>query len=456
MKGAAGRFRSLIFAFICLLASCETDTEVGVEVRPSDDAMAVKTRVFPVETSLLTVDSIYARSSDLLLGSYSDPLFGTVKADFLAELRYVADTFPAGSTPDSLVFVLFYHDFYGDSLAVQEMSAFTLDKALDFSTDYYSNILPSDFTSCANLFARKAYVPYDLTVPASDRVSSYVDRVRVRMPDDMMRTLFSDKSLTESQEAFRGFLNGLYVTNTYGEDCLLQVDSINLELSYHITVTSGTEVTTVNSYHLYAANREATEVLRVEWPLGDRPTAATVSADYADSVTFISSPAGLFTRVRLPFDSIYREVYLNERASDPDYALNVNHAAMVVETADVGYEGKLEPPAALLMIRPSDMEAFFTQSLYPVSGIPTVLGVYDSSKGGYTFGNMGAFVQSVLQSGEQAFSEVSEFVLVPVSGATSVSSSGSTIRHLLKPSGVALRSGANRSPMRISVTYTRL
>ena len=143
------RFLFPAIAVLSLLISCESASEVGVEVRPASDALAVKTCCFPVETSLVVVDSIYARGRELMLGVYADPLFGTVKADFLAELHYIADSFPANSVGDSLVFVIFYREFYGDSLSVQEMSAYPLDAALNFSTNYYSNIRPSDFTDCS-------------------------------------------------------------------------------------------------------------------------------------------------------------------------------------------------------------------------------------------------------------------------------------------------------------------
>ena len=451
------RFLLPAVSVLLLLISCESSSEVGVEVRPASDALAVKTCCFPVETSLVTVDSIYGRGRDLMFGVYSDPLFGTVKADFLAELHYIADTFPANSVGDSLVFVLFYREFFGDSLSVQEMSAYQLDAALDFSTDYYSNIRPADFTDCSRLFARTSYVPYDLTVPDDTRSSSYVNQIRVRMPDEMMRTLMSDPSLAGSQEAFRDFLNGLYVTNSYGDGCMVMTDSVNLELTFHVNLEVDTGVVRIPSTRIYGANLEATEVQHISYPLNDRPTAAGMAARYAESITLVSSPAGLFTRIKLPLDSIYRKVWTDEQAEDPAYILNINHAALVVETADLEeYSGRLDPPAALLMIREEDMPRYFVQSLYPVAGIPTVMGVYNAAQRRYVFGKMGAYLQSVLKSGQSAFDAASEFVLVPVSGATDVNAAGNTIRHLLRPSGGILRSGTNASPMRVSITYTHL
>ena len=443
---------SLLFG----LVACESATQVGVEVRPDQDVMAVKTCSFPVETSLVVVDSIYGRSQQLLLGRYTDPLFGTLQADFMVELRYLADTFPANTVGDSLVFVIFYRDYFGDSLSVQEMSAYKLNVPLNFSTDYYSNTQPFEFTDCSELFARTAYVPYNLTVSDSERASGYVNQLRVRMPDAMMQTLITDHSLTTSQNAFCNFLNGLYVTNTYGEGCVLITDSVNLELSFHVKRATDTDSVTYRAKRIYAANLESTEVLHIAYPNNDRPTREMLSSQYGDSVTLVSSPAGLYTKVRIPFDSIYRKVYLDEASEDPSYSLQINHAAMVVEIADIGYDGSLTPPEALMLIREEDMTAFFTQSLYPAPGIPTILGMYDEQEKGYLFGNMGAYVQSVLKSGGAALETASEFVLVPVSGATDVYSLGNTIRPLLKPSGGILRSGSNASPMRISVTYTHL
>ena len=51
------------------------------------------------------------------------------------------------------------------------------------------------------------------------------------------------------------------------------------------------------------------------------------------------------------------------------------------------------PPAVLILIREADIEAFFTQSLYPAPNISTVLSIYDNEDDTYKFDNFGDYLQ---------------------------------------------------------------
>ncbi|MBO4370404.1 MAG: DUF4270 family protein [Paludibacteraceae bacterium] len=424
-------------------------------MKPSSDDMSVVCDSFHVTVSSVSVDSVFSVTDKLVLGLHDDPIFGSLQVDFLAEMRYVNSAFPDGAVADSLTLVLYYKNFFGDSTAVQELTVYQLTSPLVYNGDYYSNIDPTDYCDKSVVLGRKAYTPYDRTVSSSDAAKYGCNVIRVPMPESLMQELFNSTQAQQSQQGFLDLFPGVYVTNQYGGRCVIAVDSVNLELDYHYNYTYEGDEKVVQGVRLYAANREATQVVHVGHDETAGVTPEMLQTVYADSVVLISSPAGYFPMIEFPFDRIYQRVCLDhfDRTGGD---LNINHASLVVEVADLGYDGDYEVPQQLMLIEEENLDAFFHQSSYP-SAYPNVLGIYSSSDKTYTFNNMGSYIESVLEKAAPDFSQIGRFVLVPVTGASDVLGSGCVIRHAYTPSGAFFRSGTNRvSPMRLIVTFTNL
>ncbi|NCC99639.1 MAG: DUF4270 domain-containing protein [Bacteroidia bacterium] len=444
------KFLSILFCSI-ILTACQDVSDIGVVIRPSTDALAVISDSFHVETSTIPAGSIYSESDKLVLGNYIDEVYGSFKIDFLSEFRYLKDyEFEENSSSDSLYLVMYYKTFFGDSSAVQEMSVYQLDKqALNFSNNYYSDIQVEDFCSFNTLLGKTIYTAYDRTISETTRSESdYCNTVKVKMPDSMKDRLMTDKNILKSQDDFLEFFKGVYVKNTYGSQTVLQIDSVNLELSYRYIPDTSKPDSLIYKTIVFPANKETSEVIhmdQVKLPdLSEKP----------DSIEFLTTPNGAFIKVKLPLDRIYKRIVEDH----PSNMININNATLVVESASMSdYTGRLEPPLILILIREADVEAFFTQSLYPAPNIPTVLSIYDAEDDTYIFDNFGDYLQTILESGPLSFAEVGDFVLIPISGATDIAGTSATIRHLFKPRGVRVRSGSNKkSPMRLTVTYSDL
>lgn len=440
-----------ILFFSIILAACQDVSDIGVVIRPSTDSLAVISDSFYVTTSTIPAGSIYSESDKLVLGNYIDEVYGSFKIDFLSEFRYLRDyEFEDNSSSDSLYLVMYYKTFFGDSSAVQEVSVYQLDKQpLNFSTNYYSDIQVNDFCSFSTLLGKTTYTAYDRTISETTRsASGYCNTVKVKMPNDMKDRLMTDKDILRSQDAFLDFFKGVYVKNTYGSQTVLQIDSVNLELSYKYIPDTSKPDSLIYKTIIFPANKETSEVIRMDQvilpDLSEKP----------DSIEYLTTPNGAFAKVKLPLDRIYKRIVEDHTSN----MLNINHATLVVESASIpDYTGRFEPPAVLVLIREADVEAFFTQSLYPAPNISTVLSIYDYEDDTYKFDNFGDYLQTILESGPSSFAEVGDFVLIPISGATDIAGTNATIRHLFKPRGVRIRSGSNtKSPMRLTVTYSDL
>ena len=447
-----------------MFTSCEKTSDIGYIIRPDDDDIIVYTDSFHLNSRTVKAENLYSESEKLVLGSYSDNIYGPYKVDFLAEFRYVKDlTFPAGAESDSIYIVMYYRSFFGDSSAVQEASAYLLDKKpLDFSTNYTSSIDVSEFCSKNQLLGRTTYTAYDATIPAAIREKKgYCDAVRIRLSKDIATEMIAKTDIYKSQDAFLNYIKGAYVTTTYGMQTVLNIDSVNLELSYHYIPDSTKMDSLVYRRVIFPANKETTEVIRVE------------SDPYyqyykPDSVEYVSTPGGSFVEFDIPFEQIYNKLK-QTGAIFSDTVSNINHFSLIMEPAvleDADESARMTYPVSFVMIAKKDVEKFFTQSMYPAPNINTVLGVYRFNiEGRYDFGNGGVYIEEAIKAvatmsdteRKAYFDSLNPFQVIPISGNNDLMGTNAVIRHMFYPFGVRVRSGRNAvSPMRLVLTYTGL
>ena len=250
----------ILFLTSLLLIACEAN-EIGAEIQPTEDKLSVKTDSFSVSATSALITNRYSESDKLLLGNYDDPIFGSAKLDFLAEFRYLNADFPATAEAKSLQVVLYYKTFFGDSTAVQEATVYQLNNPLIFSDNYTADINLEEFCDKSTILGKKVYVAYDPTVSDSVRdESTFCNTVKIDLPISMAQTLISDRSITQSQTNFLEFIKGVYVTNEYTGQVVLDVDSVNLELSFDYVPSASKPDSTTTAVRVYPLNKETTGV----------------------------------------------------------------------------------------------------------------------------------------------------------------------------------------------------
>ena len=442
-------FLFVISCILCFCTACEP-SDIGAVLQPEEDKMVLVTDSFAIESVTCRLLNRHSESDKLELGYLVDPVYGAFKLDFLTEFRYSRDTFPASTTDAVLQLVMYYRSFYGDSLAVNEASVYALQKALDFETNYTCDVDLNEYCNRSQLLAKKAYVAYDETVSDSARNEDfYCDKVVIDLPSSYCQDLLTNRNYNQGQEAFLQFLKGVYVTTNYGTRTVLNIDSVNLELTYKYAPVAAKPDSLVQAVRIYPANRETTEVIRVSEVQEPEQVAL-------DSVNYVVSSSGYVAKLTLPLGRMQARMW---EGTPKGEKLNINHVSLVVEEAlmDDAEQSQMRPPQALLLIQEKDLDAFFTQSKYPADGINTTLGAYDAAQKHYLFNNMATYLEGILSSDTLQVDELNDFYLIPVSGATEIAGTNAVVRHLFKPYGVRLRSATNvTSPMRLSVTYTNL
>lgn len=285
------------YALIALLAitffGCDDNTAgLGLGMFPgSDQNINGKLTTFDVRTESVHAGQIYAMSNIGYVGKFTDDVFGTYQAGFLAELNCTEGmTFPGvynyekntsldsrnkatqtmvgegGDEKDkkdiefiytkddkgndilignihTIELYLWYDTYFGDSLTASRLSVYKLgDAAKELNEDnaYYTDINPEEFYNPQNLLGTKAYTAVDLSVKDSIRnLSTYVPSVHVSFKDDMAKKIGKDiitkayKSGSNfDRKALKEAFAGLYVKSDYGDGTILYIDQVQMNVVY--------------------------------------------------------------------------------------------------------------------------------------------------------------------------------------------------------------------------------
>ena len=132
---------------LILLYACQEDpSKLGLEFLQDSDMLDVElTDTVTVEAFTVEPERLITTSQlNVPLGSYVDPVFGHVKAEFLAQYAF-SDYVDFGMNPvcDSLIIELFCLGKYGNGEFASEIDVYELTSDLVDSIDYYSDFDPT-------------------------------------------------------------------------------------------------------------------------------------------------------------------------------------------------------------------------------------------------------------------------------------------------------------------------
>jgi hypothetical protein len=215
-----GLLKVLTAGIVLFIVSCEKDvSEIGLNIQPGSDQINTFCDTIPVETFTLTEEHIVSDERSLSpLGSYLDPVFGFVKADFATQLILSssnADFSGEVQTADSLVLFLNYSDYYGDTTTAHQLHVYELLTSIYKDSSYYSDLRfeASELSELASL---------SFSPTPSDSI------LAIHMPVSLMnRLLDSDASSFSSNANFIEFFKGIYVTT---EDQLMDASIVYMDL----------------------------------------------------------------------------------------------------------------------------------------------------------------------------------------------------------------------------------
>lgn len=209
---------SLLIGVLLVLAlfSCKKDPyELGIDLLPPSDTLNVLTTdTCTVFAYSVNQDSIRTDgSSYFIVGSMFDPVFGKSTAGIYTQVILGSEAPYFGDNPvlDSLVLVLVYNGYYGDTTTMQNVKVYELSEDLIIDSAYWSNHRVATYST---LLANQSFYPRPTD---SVRVSgkNMVAHLRINLNKFTNylgnKILYAPSDVLADNASFLNFFKGLYV-----------------------------------------------------------------------------------------------------------------------------------------------------------------------------------------------------------------------------------------------------
>lgn len=354
-----------------LLAACDDNTgSLGMDMLPDEDRIDLSAPAYPVELESVVAGPVAAKTSACYLGSFTDPETGlNTTIDFLAQLRCLDNfEFPKTLKEENITSAevrMFYSSFKGDSLNPSKVKVYPLTKVLDNNGAYTSDINPADYyDTTAQPYVTKTYTARDGTVDEDYRnnTDSFSPHIKVVLPE---RAYGADgvtgnygkyifklyKSHPEYFKDSYSFINnvckGFYFQFVSGQGTMLNIDHVRLTVNFKYAPDETKPDSLVTGAATFAGTDEVIQTSHIT-----HDAAAVKSfvdnANAQGNATYLSSPAGIFTAVTLPVDSLSETDSLNTARLSLTYYRNTS-----------GSRDALGPSQYVLLVRKGKETDFF-------------------------------------------------------------------------------------------------
>lgn len=478
--------KTIIYTVIAIMscitiASCDDTTDsIGNSLTDNMDMLKVTTDTFNVATRSIVADSVLSRSTTGYLGKIRDIETGNyITGDFMAQFSTLENyklpekdsivSLQDGEViADSCSIRLFYTDYYGDSLATMNITAYEMNEPMKEGVKYYSNFDPIAEGLIRNdgMKVNKTYTLTDLSISDEDRAdeSSYTPNIKINLNKP-----YTDKSgvtynnygtyimrmYYEDPDRFKNSYNfihevcpGFYfkTNDGIGSMAYITVSQLNIYFRY---LNDSTYVGTTS----FSATEEVLQTTNIS---NDKQNIADLAND--NTCTYLKTPAGIFTEITLPVDEI-TENHSNDTINTAKISLTrINN-----NTHD---EYSLSAPSTLLMIPKDSLYTFFENG-DNVDYKKSFIATYSSSTNQYTFNNISGMITYMADIKKKGLAENSSWlnehpdwnkvVVIPVSVTTNSSSQIVKIVHDMSLTSTKLVGGSENpyEPIKINVIYSK-
>lgn len=373
-----------------LIISCNDNLDqVGFTIQPGKDRLSVGVDTLKLQARTVRVDSVYSKTNYPVLGEYIDPVFGTIKSDYIGEFYMPSEIgFKDGAIIDSVRAIITYRTFMGDSLAPMELSVYEVNKSLK-GTDDFTNIDAKEFADMTAPIGVQTFTGSNsnytlVTTTASDYSTVTYKRyeIDVDLPIDIGHTFLAEYKKPghgemASTDRFRSFFPGLYFTTTFGNGTIISVDLTSLYVHYHYLDEKGSS-TGQDTIRTDAFRLNVTPEVRQVNSISNKNDDLLIDNS---THTYIKSPAGVNTEITFPVSEIHDRL--------KEQALNlVDFTVYALPEANENELVKLNPPNYLLLINKDSLDGFFENSKLRDNVTSFLSEAFDSSTYSYKFNNI--------------------------------------------------------------------
>lgn len=448
-----------------LVVSCnDTTDDMGGSLVNKIDKLAITTDTFQITTRSILADSVVARSTTGYLGNVRDPETGTyVTCNYMTQFHCL-DNYSLPSIDsiisktsgkiyaDSCELRIFLNSFYGDSTAAMKLTAYEMNTPMSEDKVYYSNYDPTKLIRTDGIKKSKVY-----TIHNEAETSSY-HNIRIKLNDkytDKDGSSYNNYGTYVLQKYYKNHSNfansfsfthnvcpGFYFKNTGGLGVMSNILMVQLNIYFRYTSEDSTYVGTSS----FAGTEEVLSTTNVE-----NNKTALASLASVNTCTYLKTPAGIFTEVTLPIDSIMK--------NHENDSINTAKVVFTRINNDTKSQYALPAPETLIMIPADSIHSFFDNK--EIANYRTsFLATYNSSYNTYTFNNIGSLIKSMYRNKNNGSANWNKAVVIPVQTSTStLTSTSATLTRVvqdLSMSSTKLVGGDKNpfAPLTISVIYS--
>ncbi len=406
-----------------LIFSCQNSTNIGYQILPEEDLLKTQiTDTLSIEIHTISTDSIRTSGvSELLLGEYTDPVFGYTNASFVTQFAMAQSVnFSRTDIVDSIVVSLpynqGYNNLYGNPNAVQNVEVYKIEAVLDDTKTYYNTENPDQYAN--ELIGTKSFIPNTadsiLNITLSNTFGYYL--------------LTADESYFATSEDFRSLFKGLYFTSkSQNDDGAIMKFDINQD--FVITLYFHDEAGNSAEYKITANNSANIRFNMIEHDYSTANFAGPVDDESLpqDSVAYIQSGGGFIARIKIPY---LKELQKSE-------SIVINRAELVINSAAESSSFESEYPAVERMFIANYISGDSALLIpdYTASSSYTGESYVDET---YKF-DIAAYIQNILDG----TTESNGLNLYPASEGNDVSRT-------------VITTGNNSNPTKLIITYTKL
>lgn len=436
-----------IIATLLIATGCDDSTgTIGNSIVPGGDLITTKTDTcYAKSHTIMANDSILANTSDVYLGQYTDEETGTIfNSGFITQFGCTEDFFfpEEGVVGDSASYTklrLYISNYYGDSLNAMNCEVYELDNTLLEGKPYYTNLNPEELFHDAEKapLATKTFNAIDFTLHDTILNGDYTRHIEITLPNRIGNKFISEfykegghKYFANSEVFIENIFKGIYVKCTHGDGTVVKIYRTRLDIGFERMIKSSTgKLDSIQQ--LSAPFYSGKEVLQTN------KFDNTGLKDLADNreLTYIKTPAGLFTEVELPIKDIMES------------SNTINTAKIVFTRYN---EETNTPPTTLLMVRKKDMHRFFLKNSLP-DNTTSYLTSFTSSTNQYQFSNISNLLRHCYEEYEEGRKNNPDWesknpnwnkvVLIPVNTTLDTNGSVVKITHNTDMTSVRLRGG---------------
>jgi len=482
-------------AFLSLIISCDDTTDtLGSSLTDSSDMINIETAEFSVATNSVAAKNVVSRTRTGYLGKIKDDeTDGYVTCNYMTQFRTMGNfQFPSIDTvyidpakydasiekykqieADSCALILYINNVIGDSLALMKVSANEMSVPYEESQVYTTDFNPEEHNMIrkdeGSVHSQMAYTTSNRVYTDAQRnSSSFSNRISISLNEPytdkygntynnygtyLLRNFYDSKykdCYNNEYKFTHEICPGFYVKHQGGLGNVAQIN-ISQIIVYFRGVINKDSIIVLNSS--FAGTEEVMQKTNVSQ--NEEKLTELVNDN---SCTHLKTPAGIFTEITLPVNSIM-EGHEND---------TINTARLFIPRINNSEYNSysLSAPTTLLLLPTDSVTSFFEQKKiadYRTSYIAK----YSSSTNGYTFGNISLLVSNLYaikknkeEKGEALSPNWNKVTIVPVEASYSTVSTTSSVltkvTHDMSFASTKLKKGLeDTKDIKISVIYSK-